>query len=113
MSAVESNPVAQTANVTFDPDQVSVAQLRRAVEHCGFDCAGQSMPGCICDPLAEPHHETHDEAAAAVPTMPTVMATAATPEPERTTTAVPTTTATAASANEMSRSPATWKAYAR
>ena len=63
--SVEANPVAQTANVTYDPARSSVAELRRAVEQCGCECAGQSVPGSICDPLAEPHHETHDEAAVA------------------------------------------------
>jgi P-type Cu2+ transporter len=53
--AVDANPVAQTANVTYDPAQTSVAQLRRWVEECGMHCAGQSVPGHICDPMAEPH----------------------------------------------------------
>ena len=51
---VEANPVAQTATVTFSTAQTSVADLRRCVEECGFDCDGQSVPCCICDPLAEP-----------------------------------------------------------
>jgi Cu2+-exporting ATPase len=53
--AVDANPVAQTANVTYDPAQTSVAQLRRWVEQCGMHCAGQSVPGHVCDPMAEPH----------------------------------------------------------
>ncbi|HYT78556.1 MAG TPA: heavy metal translocating P-type ATPase [Actinomycetota bacterium] len=52
--SVEANPVAQTANVTFDPTVTSVAELRRWVEECGFHCAGQSVPEHICDPLMEP-----------------------------------------------------------
>jgi P-type Cu2+ transporter len=52
--AVEANPVGQTATVTFDTAQASVAELRRWVEECGYDCAGQSVPSCLCDPLAEP-----------------------------------------------------------
>ena len=51
---VEANPVAQTATVTFDTAQASVAELRRWVEECGYHCAGQSVPCYICDPLAEP-----------------------------------------------------------
>src|SRR6516165_6731672 len=51
---VEANPVAQTANVTFDTGQTSVADLRRCVQECGFQSVGQSVPCCICDPLAEP-----------------------------------------------------------
>jgi P-type Cu2+ transporter len=51
---VESNPVAQTATVIFDPDRTSVATLRGWVDECGYHCAGQSVPGHICDPLIEP-----------------------------------------------------------
>src|SRR6266511_4077949 len=51
---VEANPVAQTANVTFDTAATSVSELRRWVEECGFHCAGQSVPEHICDPLMEP-----------------------------------------------------------
>src|SRR6266704_1576561 len=51
---VEANPVAQTATVTFDTTQTSVAQLRQWVEGCGYQCAGQSVPTCLCDPMAEP-----------------------------------------------------------
>ena len=54
VSRVEANPVAQTATVTFDTATTSVAELRRWVEDCGFHCAGQSVPGHICDPLMEP-----------------------------------------------------------
>ncbi len=51
---VEANPVAQTATVTFDPLQTSVAQLRQWVEECGYHCAGQSVPSHVCDPMEEP-----------------------------------------------------------
>jgi Cu2+-exporting ATPase len=51
---VEANPVSQTATVTFDTAQTSVAELRRWVEECGYHCAGQSVPTCVCDPMAEP-----------------------------------------------------------
>jgi Cu2+-exporting ATPase len=62
--AVEANPVAQTATVTFDPAATSVAELRRWVEECGYHCAGQSVPGHVCDPLAEPGAvAVHDHAA--------------------------------------------------
>ena len=63
--AVEANPVAQTANVTFDPEQTSVDQLRGWVDECGMHCAGQSVPGHVCDPMAEPgaEHPAHDHAA--------------------------------------------------
>jgi Cu2+-exporting ATPase len=51
--AVEANPVAQTATVAFDPEGTSVESLRRWVEECGFHCAGRSVPGHVCDPLAQ------------------------------------------------------------
>ena len=58
--AVEANPAAQTATVTFDPEQTTIADLRTWVEDCGYHCAGQSAPAHVCDPLAEAHR---DEAA--------------------------------------------------
>ena len=66
--SVEANPVAQTANVTFDTAQTSVAELRRWVQDCGFHCAGQSVPEHICDPLMEPDPtpEAHGHAMHAV-----------------------------------------------
>ncbi len=51
--AVEANPVAQTATVTYDPHVTTVAELRSWIEECGYHCAGRSVPGHICDPLAE------------------------------------------------------------
>jgi Cu2+-exporting ATPase len=51
--AVDANPVAQTATVTFDPEQTSVEDLRRWVRECGYHCEGQSVPGHVCDPMAE------------------------------------------------------------
>src|SRR5699024_2842716 len=53
--AVEANPVAQTATVTFDTTRTSLADLQRWVEDCGYHCAGQSVPGHVCDPMAEPN----------------------------------------------------------
>ena len=63
--AVEANPVAQTATVTFDPRETSPAELRGWVRDCGFHCAGESAPGHVCDPLAEhaAAHPGHDPAA--------------------------------------------------
>ncbi len=61
--AVDANPVAQTAIVTFDPAATSVEDLRRWVEECGYHCAGQSTPGHICDPLVDVDHGPHDHAA--------------------------------------------------
>jgi P-type Cu2+ transporter len=63
--AVEANAVAQTATVEFDPAQTSVEELQRWVEECGYHCAGRSVPGHVCDPLAdeEPLAPAHDHAA--------------------------------------------------
>ena len=62
---VDANPVAQTATVTFDRGETSVAELRKWVEECGMHCAGQSVPGHVCDPMAEPgmERDAHDHAA--------------------------------------------------
>ena len=61
---VDANPVAQTANVTFDPGRTSLADLQQWIEDCGFHCAGQSAPGHLCDPLALADKGPHDRAAA-------------------------------------------------
>jgi Cu2+-exporting ATPase len=60
---VEANPLAQTATVLFDPERTSVEELRRWVEECGYHCAGQSVPGHVCDPLVHPDQGPHDAAA--------------------------------------------------
>ena len=57
---VEANPVSQTANVTYDPDLTSQAQLRQWIIDCGYHCAGQSVPDHICDPTHDPDHAHHD-----------------------------------------------------
>jgi Cu2+-exporting ATPase len=51
---VEANLVAQTATVTYDPGVTSVAELTGWVRDCGAHCAGQSVPGHVCDPMSEP-----------------------------------------------------------
>ena len=63
--AVGANPVAQTATVSFDPAETSVEELARWVEECGYHCAGRSVPGHVCDPLAEaePLAPAHNHAA--------------------------------------------------
>lgn len=64
--SVDANPVAQTATVTYDPSVTSVAEFRRWVEKCGYHCAGQSVPGHVCDPMAEPGSAGHAGHAAPV-----------------------------------------------
>ncbi|HZJ49428.1 MAG TPA: heavy metal-associated domain-containing protein, partial [Actinomycetota bacterium] len=64
---VEANPVAQSANVVYDPGRTSIAELRDWVEECGLHCAGQSVPNHICDPMldegAPEQHGTSPEGA--------------------------------------------------
>lgn len=56
--AVQANAVSQTATVTYDAEQTSVADLVSWVSDCGYHCQGRSVPEHVCDPLGEP---THDE----------------------------------------------------
>jgi Cu2+-exporting ATPase len=67
VATVEANPVAQTATVEYDPSETSIEQLKQWVEDCGFHCAGRSVPGHVCDPLAHDGADApaHDHAAAA------------------------------------------------
>ncbi|MBA3430285.1 MAG: copper-translocating P-type ATPase [Actinobacteria bacterium] len=53
VAEVEANPVAQSANVVYDPGRTSIAELRDWVEECGLHCAGQSVPNHICDPMLD------------------------------------------------------------
>ena len=58
--AVEANPVAQTATVTYDPARTTITQLRDWVRDCGYHCAGQSVPRHLCDPMAHPQRADDD-----------------------------------------------------
>ena len=51
---VDANPVAQTATVTYDPEQTSLAELAGWIRDCGYHCAGLSVPHHICDPMVDP-----------------------------------------------------------
>ena len=65
---VDANPVAQTATVSFDPAITgAVGACPRGSRSAGYHCAGRSVPGHICDPLAadEPFAPTRDHEAAA------------------------------------------------
>ena len=42
--AVEASAVSQTATVTYDPNQTSVAQLVGWVNDCGYHCTGLRPP---------------------------------------------------------------------
>ena len=61
--AVAANAANQTATVTYDAAETSVAQLSDWVRDCGLHCAGQSVPNHVCDPMAEPaEHAAHGAA---------------------------------------------------
>ena len=49
---VEANATSQTANVTYDAEAASLADLAAWVEECGFHCAGESVPRHVCEPMA-------------------------------------------------------------
>jgi len=52
--AIDANPVAQTATVTYDPEATSIAELRARIEECGYHCRGRSVPHDLCEPMDEP-----------------------------------------------------------
>jgi Cu2+-exporting ATPase len=54
---VAANATAQTATVTYDPQQTSITQLTGWVRDCGYHCAGRSVPDHVCDPMVEPHDD--------------------------------------------------------
>jgi Cu2+-exporting ATPase len=60
--AVEANPAAQTALVTWDPAVTSLEELRGWVEECGYHCAGRSVPGHVCDPMLDEGHRPEPDA---------------------------------------------------
>ncbi|MCE3267557.1 MAG: ATPase [Solirubrobacterales bacterium] len=57
VAEVDANPVSQTATIAYDPSRTTIEDLRAWIEECGLHCAGESVPGHVCDPLAEgaPH----------------------------------------------------------
>jgi Cu2+-exporting ATPase len=63
VESVEANAMNQTATVTYNPAETSVAVLSKWVRDCGFHCAGRSVPDHVCDAMTEP-----PVAAPAVPT---------------------------------------------
>ncbi len=52
--AVNANAANQTATVTFDPAQTTLAQLTEWVRDCGFHCQGRAVPDHICEPIPMP-----------------------------------------------------------
>jgi len=57
--AVAANAASQNATVSYDPTMTTVVELQAWVRDCGFHCAGQVVPGHICDPLAEGPPDGH------------------------------------------------------
>jgi P-type Cu2+ transporter len=51
------NPVTQAASVTYDPTLTSVREPAEWVRDCGYHCQGRSVPGHVCDPMAEPESD--------------------------------------------------------
>src|SRR5450756_1577637 len=49
--SVEASAVSQTANITYDADRTSVAQLVGWVNECGYHCEGRSVPDHVCHPM--------------------------------------------------------------
>ncbi len=48
--AVEANPVAQTATVTYETRRTDVSELGAAVRRCGYQCDGESVPAHLHEP---------------------------------------------------------------
>ena len=46
---VSVNPVNGTTTVIYDPEKIGVAALRKAIEDCGYHCAGEARPKHICE----------------------------------------------------------------
>jgi Cu2+-exporting ATPase len=70
VAAVEANPVAQTATVTFDPSVTSVERISAWIRDCGYHCRGESVPDHVCYPMDEtlpPSGLKHDTAGTAGP----------------------------------------------
>jgi len=55
----EVNPVTQAAAVTFDESVISLKDLRRCVEECGYRCRGEAQPEHLGHQV-EHHPGTHE-----------------------------------------------------
>ena len=51
---VSVNPVSGSTTVMFDPEKTSVAAIQKAIEDCGFHCAGEALPRHICEKPTPP-----------------------------------------------------------
>jgi Cu2+-exporting ATPase len=61
--AVDPNPVAQTATVTYDPARTTVEDLSGWVRDCGYHCRGESVPDHLppAAPAETTGHGAHGE----------------------------------------------------
>jgi Cu2+-exporting ATPase len=46
---VSVNPVSGSTTVLFDPSKTSAAAIQKAIEDCGFHCAGEALPRHMCE----------------------------------------------------------------
>ncbi|MEW2011109.1 heavy-metal-associated domain-containing protein [Microbacterium sp. NPDC078814] len=51
--AVDADPVARSATVTYDIELTSQAHLREWMRDCDAHCAGQPVPAHVCDPAID------------------------------------------------------------
>ena len=51
--AVDANPVAQTATVSYDPSVTSLEQISGWIRDCGYHCRGESVPDHVCYRMEE------------------------------------------------------------
>lgn len=54
----EANPASASVTVQYDETAVSAGALRKAIDACGFHCAGERMPNHICQ-MDHTGHEDH------------------------------------------------------
>ena len=54
----EANPASASVTVQYDETVVNEEALRKAIDACGFHCAGERMPNHICQ-MDHTGHEDH------------------------------------------------------
>ncbi|WP_238367803.1 heavy metal translocating P-type ATPase [Mesobacterium pallidum] len=54
----EANPASASVTVQYDETAVGAGALRKAIDACGFHCAGERMPNHICQ-MDHTGHEDH------------------------------------------------------
>ncbi len=51
---VSVNPVSGSTTVVYDPGKTNLAEIKAAIEECGFHCAGEALPKHVCQDHAMP-----------------------------------------------------------